>query len=255
MLLSRKSLLIAALSLAALAMIPAVGFAQGRGGRGPGGPGGPGGGPGGFGFGGPGGFGGFGGRGGGETMLLLNDQVRSELELTDDQMERIRAASEKAREGLDFREMFRDFRDLTEEQRTARMEEIRTKMTERQEATRKELDTILLPQQSKRLKQIATQQRMRGGPGGGNVNSDFLAEELKLTDEQKQKLAAKAQEVEQKLRERLTKLRKDAEDEILSVLTVEQRATLKDLTGDPFELRFGPPGQRGGQPARDPRGD
>lgn len=196
------------------------------------------GGRGGFGFGGPGG--GFGG--GSELFLLRNDQVREELGIVDEQVEKLEALGNKAREQM--RELFSGMGDLSREEREAKMEEIRTKMQSRAEEMKKEMETILLPNQVKRLEQISRQTRMRMGPQGGG-NSEVIATELKLSDEQKEKLRAKAEEVEKKLREKMAKLRKESEDEILSVLTPEQRAQWKEMVGDPFELQFGRPGRGG----------
>ena len=214
---------------AALLGAPSLANAQGRGGFG--GPGG--------GFGGPGGM--FGG--GNDAMLLQNDDVRQELGLVDDQVEKLTGIREKMQE--EFRSMFTGLRDLSEDERRAKFEELQTKMRDRQTEMQREIDDVLLPHQSKRLKQIGRQMRSR--QGGGGVNSDSVADELKLTDEQKEKLKEKAVEVEKKLREKMAKLRKEAEDELLSVLTPEQRAEWKDMVGDPFEMQFRRPGGPGGQ--------
>src|SRR5262245_16077320 len=205
--------------------------AQGRpGGGGQGGRGGIGGG----GAGGAGGFGGFGGfGGGGELMLLQNEQLRDELGIVDEQVEKLQALGTKSREQM--RELFQGMQNLSQEERQAKMEEIREKMQTSTEQLRKDMEGILLPNQVKRLEQIQRQQRMRfGGGGQGGMNSDFIATELKLTDEQKEKLRQKAQEVEKKLREKTAKLRKEAEDELMSVLTVEQRSQWKEMIGEQF---------------------
>jgi len=41
-------------------------------------------------------------------------------------------------------------------------------------------------------------------------------------------------------------MRKEAEDDLLSVLTPEQRAEWRDLIGEPFEMQFRGFGGRGG---------
>lgn len=179
------------------------------------------------------GFGGFGG--GSETFLLSNTSVQKELDLLDDQIAKIRELSEKQREGA--RDLFSGFRDLNEEQRNAKMEEIRTKMQARNEETKKQLGEILLPHQMKRLSEISRQQRIRGDGRSGSFSVDVVASELKLSDEQKEKLKAKAEEVQGKIRERLAKVRQEAENDILSVLTPEQRAQWKDLVGEAFDYQ------------------
>jgi len=228
-----------------LLVVPSLAWAQ------PGGAGGAGG-RGGFGRG---GFGGWGGGNGTDIMLLLNDEIRSEIDLVDDQAEKLRALMDKQRE--EMRTMFQGIQgnpgaNETDEQRQARFNEMREKMQQRMTELQKDIDGILLPHQSKRIKQISRQMRLRNPQTG--INNDQLAEELKLTDEQKEKLKAKAEEVQKKLAEKISKVRKDAEDDILSVLTVEQRAEFKEMVGEPFDTQrifarqmgFGGPGGPGG---------
>lgn len=187
--------------------------------------------------------------GGGELFLLQNDDVREELGLVDDQVEKLQAIRDKMRE--DAQAMFAGIRDLNEDERRAKFEEMRPKMEERQKEVQREMEQVLLPHQVKRLKQIGRQLRTR--QGGGGVNPDTLADELKLTDEQKDRLREKAQEIEKKLRDKIAKIRKEAEDDLLSVLTPEQRAEWRDMVGEPFEMQFrgfgqgGPGGPGGGR--------
>ena len=147
-----------------------------------------------------------------------------------------------------MRELFSGFQNLSREERDAKMEEVREKMRGRAESVKKEMEGILLPNQVKRLEQISRQTRMRMG-GQGGANPDLLATELKLSDDQKEKLKVKAEEVAKKLQEKMTKIRKEAEDDLLSVLTPEQRTQWKEMIGEPFEFQFnrgGPGGGRGG---------
>jgi len=175
-----------------------------------------------------------------DTFMLQNPQVRTELGIVDEQIEKIEALQTKQQERM--REMFEGLRELPREQREARMEKLQEEMRTRGEEMKKEIEAILLPNQVKRLAQMGRQTRMRMG-GQGGTSSDLIATELKLDDAQKAKLREKAEEVEKKLREKMAKMRKDAEDELLSVLTPEQRAQWKDMVGDPFEFQF----QRGGR--------
>ncbi|MCC9608225.1 hypothetical protein LOC68_01055 [Blastopirellula sp. JC732] len=241
---ARLSLMVAAL----VVTISSVSLAQG-----PGGPGGFGGrGPGGFG--GPGGPGGFGG-GGDEFGLLMNPQVREDLEIPEAQFEEIQEIMTSVREKM--REVFQgmgNFRDMTEEERTEFREKMQAKMAEVQAEVKADLEEVLLPHQLTRLKQIALQQQVArgGGPGGGSgaanaLTSDKVAELLGLTEEQLAELREKREEVAQELREKLLAAQKEAEEKLLSVLTPEQQAKWKELLGEPYELQFRGFGGRGGQ--------
>lgn len=216
--------------------------AQGRRGQGPGqqrgGPGGPPpGGPGGFG--GPGmgmgmmpGMGGmFGGMGGGmsDVMLLAREDVQKELELVDDQLEQLNKLRETS--GQEMRDMFSGLRDLPREEMGPKMAEL---MREAQAKTKKALDEILLPHQSERLGQLVVQWQLQGG---GLAQSEEVAKELGISDEQRDQLRTKARELERALRKKLT-------EDLLKELTPEQQAKYKELVGEPFEFqrdeRFGP---------------
>lgn len=214
------------------------------------------------GFGGPGG-GGFGGPGGGNGLDLLGDEnVRKELDLVDDQVTKLREVGEKMREdmrgafeGVDFRE----FRDLSEEEREARMAPIREKMQAVSADAQKEIDTVLLPHQRERLKQIVVQSNIRRQGTSSALTSGALADELKITPEQIEALRAKQEEVQEELRKEMAQLQAEARDKVLSVLTAEQRAKLTALMGSPIEFappQFGPggPGGPGGRGRGEDRG-
>lgn len=233
-------------TLAALALVAAaadVSFAQ----RGRGGPGG----RGGFGFGGPGGPGG-GGGGGGITQLLQDENVRKELDLVDEQVSKLTEIGNSLREELDAQRQGFDFsslRDLSDEQRTAKFAEIRQQSEKITSAAQKKIEEVLLPPQLERLKQIEVQSRMRFGAEQA-LTSGPLAEELKITDQQKEKLAKKQEEVQAALQEKIAKLRQEAQEELFSVLDPSQQDELKKKIGKPFTFSapqgFGGAGGPGG---------
>jgi hypothetical protein len=230
----------------------------------PGGPGGP---PGGFG--GPGGGGPFGG-GGGLMGLAMREEVQQELQLVDEQKEKVRTIvedmGEKAR--AEMRDMFSNMRDLSDEERRERFAEVRSKFEALNADVEKELGKVLLPHQLDRLKQINLQTQMRQR-GATALTSGELAKTLNLTDEQREKLEQRAAEVQQELQEKYRELQADARKKVLEVLTEDQRAQLEKLMGDQFDMpeprfdfrsRFGRGGRdgrdgdrRGGQPGGEER--
>jgi Spy/CpxP family protein refolding chaperone len=173
-----------------------------------------------------------GGGGGGDLGLLMREDVRKELEIVDEQMEKMRELQSSLRD--EMREMFSGLRDLNEEERRAKFEELREKM----ETKRKEIETkvgeVLLPHQKDRLKQIGLRMQMRYRGTSGLLN-DRLADELGITEEQKKRLQAAAEKAREELEEKTQKLRDEAREKILSELTPEQRKKLEDLLGDEFE--------------------
>jgi hypothetical protein len=216
-----------------------IAFAQpGGGGRGRGG-----GGFGGGGFGGGGFGGGGGGFGGGGLMLLYDENVKKDLGVTDDQMAKLQEVQTKTRDQIG--QLFQGIQDLSPEERTAKMTEIQKKMAEINAATEKE---VLLPKQIERLKQISIQSQLnRGGRTVDVVSNGDLAKELGITDAQKEALTKAQEAADAEMNEKMTKIREDARQKVLSVLTAEQQAKLKKLSGEP--ITFAPPqfgGGRGG---------
>lgn len=223
---------LAALTIAALVTgtalaQPPEGGGGRRGGRGPGGPG-----------------GGMMRPGG----LLLSEDVQKELGLTDDQVKKVKEAVQKVRDK--HQEEFSSLQGMDEETRTKRMELARTANKEIMES----LGDVLKPEQAKRLKQIMLQARLQM-PGGMVFNDPEVQSELKLTDDQKEKIKTISEDAQKEMREAFTgggrdemrkkmaSLRKETMDKIKAVLTDDQKKTWEEMTGKPFEFRLGGPGR------------
>ncbi len=198
----------------------------------------------------PGGFGGFGGFGGGGLagMIGQNKQLQDELKMDKGEVDKMTEALAKVRE--DLKDDLAKLRD----RQTPQDERAKIQKT-LGEANAKAVETVLKPDQVKRLHQIENQQA-----GVGMFNKEVVQKALKLSDEQKDKIDDINKELQKDLRdltpggrggrggfggfdpEAVTKrqeLQKEAMASIRKVLKDDQKATLKDLTGEPFELRFG----------------
>jgi Spy/CpxP family protein refolding chaperone len=171
---------------------------------------------------------GFGGMG--TLMLLGQKSVQEELKLSDEQVKKIAELQEKQREVL------QGFRDLSQEERRAKIQEMVKTQNEA-------LAKILKPEQLKRTRQIALQQQVRLGLAFVLANEE-IAKELKITDEQK----AKLEEIQSKARGEMQGLGFDEEgrkkreeirtatnEKVNGILTAEQKAKLKELQGEPFK--------------------
>lgn len=194
--------------------------------------------PGGGRFGGGGGPGGPGGFGDmfGSSMLLRDEQVQAEIGLSEEQKDDLRVMAEDMRDeiGSRMRDIFSGMRDMSPEERQERMEEVRTEMEQVREDIDGRLKNVLTPSQFERVKQINLQQQVKNQGAEGVLNG-ALADELGLTDEQKEQLRVKAEKVRADLQKKMADLRKQAEDELLSVLTPTQREKLTGMMGDDFE--------------------
>ncbi len=194
-----------------------------------------------------GGMGSFGG--GGLIGVLMREDARKELELVDEQVTELQKLGEGMRGRMG--EMFSGLRDIEDrEERSAKFREV---MEKAQEEIEKEIGKVLLPHQMKRAKQLAFQQRLRGGAGRALTSGGSLAEELGISESQQEKLRAANEKLEAELRQKIAELRNEAQDELLKVLTPQQQAKFKELVGEPFEfqqMEFRRPGGEGGQGGR-----
>ena len=187
--------------------------------------------------------GGFRGRGGspfgggGTLGLIMRDDVQEELQLVNDQREKVEAAVDDARQQMrdEMRDMFSQMRDLSDEQRRERFGEIRARMESLNKDLEARLKNVLLPHQFERLKQIDVQARIQQR-GASALTSGELADAINLTDEQRQRLEQRAEEVQQELQQKIAELRQEARNKMLDVLTPEQRAKLDELMGSEFNL-------------------
>jgi len=192
--------------------------------------------------GGPGGPGGLFGNGG-IANLLQTQEVQSELELNDDQLEKLRAMGDEVRNQIrdEMQGAFQGMRDMTDEERQAKFEEIRAKVDVMRKDGEAKVQKLLLPHQWDRLKQLDLQQRIQQG-GANALTEGELADTLGLTDAQKEQLKQKSEEVQKSLQDKISQLRADARNQLLDVLTSEQRAKLQTMMGDQFKLPDNPPG-------------
>ena len=172
-------------------------------------------------------------------MLLGQKSVQDELKLSEDQVKKVNEGTLK---------MFGEFAGL----RQLSQEEQQKKMKELREESDKAVADILKPEQAKRFKQIHLQQL-----GVMAFSDDPIVKDLKLTDEQKDKIKTIQEEARKEINElrqkgaRLPELLKKgmdvnrkAADKVVALLTPEQKTKWKDLTGEPFkgEIRLGLPG-------------
>jgi Spy/CpxP family protein refolding chaperone len=215
-----------------------------------GGPGGPPGGPGGF----------FGG--GGISGILQIPEVQKEVELTDDQRTELGKLRTEIRDQIrnQLQDSFNGMRDLGDEERQARVEQIRTQMDTIRKDVEGKLQKVLLPNQFDRLKQIDLQSRIQR-EGAAALAQGELADQLGLTDAQREQLQQKSEEVQKDLLAKIRQARLDARNQLLDVLTPDQKAKLDALMGTQFDLpeanpnpNGGQPGNRGGRPGRGGRG-
>lgn len=179
---------------------------------------------------------GFGRGMGGGAQLLRRPEVQAELKLTDDQKTKVTEMLQKLRESQQAR--FQDLRDASPEER-------QKIMTDMQAEQMKQVNAILNTDQQKRFKEISLQQQ-----GYSALAQPAVADELKLTDDQKSKLKDILQKQQESMREifqsaggdraaaqeKMQTLRKETDDKIAALLTDDQKNQWKAMLGSPFKL-------------------
>jgi hypothetical protein len=168
------------------------------------------------------------------TSLLNWGQVHKELELIDEQIQQIHTIqNEMRRKQADLmRQLGPD--GLRHPDVSVAMRE---EMKEIRDKARDDLEKLLLPHQHERLQQISRRMAMQRRGTASGLTSDALADELGLTDEQKQRLQERGREIEEEVRQEIARLRKKAEDKLLAELTPAQREKLTQLLGNEFDLQ------------------
>ncbi len=205
-------------------------------------------------------FGGRGGGFGGPGMLLQNTGVQKELKLSEEQIKKIKDIGQKIQEK--HKDDFAALAKLDQQERREKGQELFKAIGEE---TEKELASVLNPDQSKRLKQISLQMR-----GSQAFNEEDVQKSLNLTDDQKDKIKTLNEDAGKEMREvfqnaqgnfreageKVAALRKETMEKVAALLTEEQKKSWKEMTGEPFEVKFeGPPGgfrgRRGGPPTKE----
>jgi hypothetical protein len=183
-------------------------------------------------------------------FLLLNESVQKELKLSDEQLLKVKEVIHDVRQKhRPEMEKLRDRLKLLETMRASGEEVL------------KKMDGILTAEQIKRFKQIRLQK------DGLRAFSDKEVEAaLRLTEEQKSRIKALTEELSQRAKQtleegtgsnfesalrKLTALRKDLLQKAVDGLEAEQKKAWKELTGEPFEIRYvSPAGRR--EPSKGP---
>src|SRR5260370_23852177 len=186
-------------------------------------------------------------RSGSRLQLLALPAVQKELKLSEDEVRQVTELAERRREA------WRDARNLSEDERQAKLE----KQADQERALIRQLE----PEQQRRLRQIELQQL-----GALAFGRPSVIAALQLTDPQLEQIRAIQGDPHRPrggprpggrhpgVGKRAEDFRNTALEQALTVLTAEQREEWKRLVGEPFKLeRPGPALDYGFRPARNPR--
>jgi len=181
--------------------------------------------------------------------LLRREPVQKELNLTKEQAEKIKSLFG----GIEavFRKHMGELRNLPQQEREAKMKELRKEAVVKLEAAQKELPNILKPEQMERLKEIHLQQE-----GAFALRDPEIRKTLDLTEEQDgkiQKLLSQASEETVKVikslrnlpreeigekraeaQKKVQQIREEAAKKVMETLTPEQKEKFEKMKGKPF---------------------
>jgi Spy/CpxP family protein refolding chaperone len=188
-------------------------------------------------------------RGGSGLALLRLDAVAKDLELSDEQKESLKKVDDEARTKM---------KDLRDSLKDASREERMPKLVAAEKEITEKVDSVLNEKQRARLKEIRLQVR-----GAGALSDPSIADALKLTDEQKQKLMDLAKERRDAVRTaiqdaggdrtaaraKIGPIVKDANEKMQKVLTPEQTEEFDKMKGKKLDLGDAAIGSLGRRPA------
>jgi hypothetical protein len=175
--------------------------------------------------------------------------VQAELKLSDEQRKKVDDLRAKWREAT---------RDIPPPRGPGDAgDEVRAKLAEATKAIDKGLADILTAEQHRRLHQIALQQTERAGLGAV-LAAEGVPDKLALTADQQKQIKAIAENAARVrtlilndnsfesgppagglANETVTKLNKATDEKLAGLLTRDQKATLKELLGEPFKGELG----------------
>ena len=186
-------------------------------------------------------------------QLLQNSQIQQELDISDEQNAKLIGLEKEFRSKIDQTISGVKLQELYKEEQKPERERIQGEIQQHIQETRTELETILQPDQLKRMRGIFLQIY-----GWGVLTRYDLSEDLKLTSEQEEKLDNIEEQMLAKMqanwevppknnpqernkviaqnRQRMEQIIKNSNEESLAILTPEQKQNLETIKGEKFEL-------------------
>ena len=171
----------------------------------------------------------------GTTLGLLSDKaVRADLEMLDDQYENLKQRNSEIQDRIG-----QQIRNLDLSDRDNLIDRIRDIRSQAEN----ELDSVLLPHQVARLRQIRVQAKLRRQSLVDLLTSDPLKTVLEISEKQSEELREAEVEIAKDLEREIAKLREKARNRLLSELKPNQKAEVQELLGDTFDFTSSKPAQ------------
>jgi len=161
--------------------------------------------------------------------LLNNESVRRELQLSEAQQQGAKKILDQSSRKLN--ELVRNSIQQGRSLRDAGVAELMAANRDEAEAA---IEEILLPDQLKRIRQLAYQIEVARSGLGPALTGGRLGKEIGVNDNQKQNLTEKAAAIEEEARLAIIRIRAQAQAKLLNELSSEQRTAAEELLGNYF---------------------
>ncbi len=169
--------------------------------------------------------------------LLSNESVRQELKLTDQQYAGVKEVRKQS--NVRMQEMIRSAMQKSENGRSIRLggTDFQATIAENKEAADAAIEEILLPEQLKRVRQLAYQIEVERTGLGQSLVDGRLGKDIGVYDNQKQSLTDLAAAIDAETRKAIANIKADARKKLLSSLPPEQRKQAEELLGEYFDYQ------------------
>lgn len=168
-------------------------------------------------------------------MLLYKPEVQAELEIDRNSLALVsNAMMELNKKQMESSKSLTNIDRTDREAINERMEKFRELQAERDRATEETLNELFPPEKFKRLKQIALQVQIQEAGLDNVLVHGALGETLKLTETERDELAAKADEYEAEKQAKIRKIVEDYDEKLLKQLSPRQRKQIDEELGEPF---------------------
>lgn len=166
----------------------------------------------------------------GTMDLLADSDIRSELEMLDDQYKELQELNSEIqkRAAEQIRELDFSNRDTL----ISQINSIRKSAID-------DLNKVLLPHQVERLQQLRMQTQLQRRSLIDILTSDPVKSKLEISDQQSTNLKEKEKEVEEELQREIAKLREKAREKLLSSLNVKQKEAVEKMLGESYKFPAG----------------
>jgi Spy/CpxP family protein refolding chaperone len=172
--------------------------------------------------------------------VLRQEDVREEIGLTDEQVEKLKELGKKYTEGMKYD--WQSIRKLSAEQRREKFKDLRENRKKVAEEITAEIEELLTEDQKEQIEEINFRMRAPGA-----LMSPRVLEAIGLSEEQKEKLG----ELRQEMAEQYKQIREKTFEQSLDVLTPKQRKKLKELGTQGFRVEVRTKSSQGEEPKKD----